>query len=78
MTGFDPDIARKILAIEAQTWVFAGRKEAHVREVLDVSMTRYYQLLNDLINTELALQIDALTTRRLQRIRAQRLHTRSA
>jgi hypothetical protein len=75
---FDPETARTILAIERKTWLFPGVKEQRVRADLDVTMTRYYQMVNALIDTELALQIDPATTYRLRHIRDARQRSRSA
>ena len=41
---------REILAFERQWWKYAGAKEQAVRELFDMSATRYYQLLNILID----------------------------
>lgn len=71
-----PFIAAFMLSTEATVWTFAGNKESHVRKHLDVTMVRYTQILNQLIDTELALLIDPQTTRRLQRIRSARMASR--
>ncbi|MDQ6937717.1 MAG: DUF3263 domain-containing protein, partial [Actinomycetota bacterium] len=34
---------REILAFERQWWKFAGAKEQAIRELFDMSSTRYYQ-----------------------------------
>ena len=39
---------REILAFERQWWKYAGAKEQAVRELFDMSATRYYQVLNAL------------------------------
>jgi hypothetical protein len=64
---FDPaPIAAAImLDIEGKTWLYPGVKEHVVRECLGIGMTAFYQSLNRLIDTELALQLDPITTRRL-------------
>ena len=41
---------REILAFEGQWWKYAGAKEQAVRELFDMSPTRYYQVLNALID----------------------------
>lgn len=73
-----PIVAAFILGVESQVWQFQGNKERLVREHLNVTMTRYMQLLNALIDSELALQIDSVTTNRLRNIRSARQHFRSA
>lgn len=73
-----PFVAAFILGTESVTWTFAGNRESHIRRHLDISAVRYTQILNALIDSELALQLDPQTTRRLQRIRSARLHSRFA
>jgi len=67
-----------ILAFERQWWKYAGAKEAAVREQFDMSSTRYYQVLNALIDRPEALAHDPLLVRRLRRLRAARQRQRSA
>lgn len=78
MFDLSPFVAAFILGTESVTWQFAGNKERHVRKHLDVSMVRYTQLVNALVDTELALQLDPATTNRLRNIRSARQHFRSA
>ncbi|VXC49855.1 DUF3263 domain-containing protein [Nocardioides sp. AX2bis] len=66
-----------ILAFERQWWKFQGAKETAVREVFDMSLTRYYQVLNTLIDRPAALRADALTVGRLRRLRAARAAQRA-
>lgn len=68
----------EILEFERQWWKFAGAKEAAVREKFDMSSTRYYQVLNALIDKSEALEADPLLVRRLRRLRASRQRQRSA
>lgn len=67
-----------ILDFERQWWKYAGAKEAAVREKFDMSSTRYYQVLNALIDRSEALESDPLLVRRLRRLRSQRQRQRSA
>jgi hypothetical protein len=69
---------REILAFEGQWWKYAGAKEQAVRELFAMSATRYYQVLNALIDRPEALAADPLLIRRLRRLRASRQRTRSA
>ena len=69
---------RGILAFERQWWQYAGAKEQAVRERFDMSATRYYQVLNALIDTEAALAYDPLLVKRLRRLRSARQRARSA
>ena len=69
---------REILNFERQWWKYAGAKEQAVREKFDMSSTRYYQVLNALIDRPAALAFDPLLVRRLRRLRAARQRARSA
>jgi hypothetical protein len=69
---------REILNFERQWWKFAGAKEQAVREKFDMSSTRYYQVLNALIDRPDALAFDPLLVRRLRRLRSARQRARSA
>ena len=69
---------RDILEFERQWWKYAGAKEQAVREKFDMSSTRYYQVLNALIDRPEALAHDPLLVRRLRRLRATRQRQRSA
>ena len=67
-----------MLDFERQWWKYAGAKEQAVREKFDMSSTRYYQVLNALIDRPEALAHDPLLVRRLRRLRATRQRQRSA
>jgi hypothetical protein len=67
-----------ILEFERHWWKYAGAKEQAVREKFDMSSTRYYQVLNALIDRPEALEADPLLVRRLRRLRASRPRQRSA
>ena len=69
---------REILNFERQWWKYAGAKEQAVREKFDMSSTRYYQVLNALIDTPAALAADPMLVKRLRRLRASRQRQRSA
>ena len=69
---------REILAFERQWWKYAGAKEQAIKELFDMSATRYYQVLNALIDRPEALEVDPLLVRRLRRLRAARQRQRSA
>ena len=72
------DRDRAILEFERQWWKYAGAKEQAVRELFDMSATRYYQILNALIDTPQALAFDPMLVKRLGRLRASRQRARSA
>ena len=67
-----------ILSFERQWWKYAGAKEQAVRELFDMSATRYYQVLNALIDRPEALASDPMLVKRLRRLRASRQRARSA
>ena len=69
---------REILALERLWWKYAGAKEQAIREKFDMSSTRYYQVLNALIDRPEAIADDPLLVRRLRRMRAERQRVRSA
>lgn len=69
---------RDILAFERQWWQFAGAKEQAVRDKFAMSATRYYQVLNALIDVPAALAYDPLLVKRLRRLRQARQRARSA
>ncbi|WP_069387808.1 DUF3263 domain-containing protein [Cellulosimicrobium cellulans] len=69
---------REILAFERQWWKYAGAKEQAVRELFDMSATRYYQVLNALIDSPAALAHDPMLVKRLRRMRSTRQRARTA
>ena len=66
-----------ILAFERQWWKYAGSKEDAIKELFSMSATRYYQVLNALVDRPEALAVDPLLVRRLRRMRAARQRQRS-
>jgi hypothetical protein len=69
---------REILAFERQWWKYAGAKEQAIRDLFDMSATRYYQVLNALIDRPESLAADPMLVKRLRRLRASRQRARSA
>ena len=69
---------QQILAFERQWWKYAGAKEQAVRELFDMSATRYYQVLNALLDSPAALAHDPMLVKRLRRMRAARQRARTA
>lgn len=69
---------QQVLAFERQWWKYAGAKEQAVRELFDMSATRYYQVLNALIDSPAALAHDPMLVKRLRRMRSTRQRARSA
>lgn len=72
------DRERKILEFERYWWKYAGAKERAIREQFAMSATRYYQLLNAIIDMPEALAYDPILVKRLQRLRAFRQRQRMA
>ncbi len=76
MSGLS-ELDLRILAFERRGWRSAGVKEQSIAEVLDMSATRYYQLLNELIDRPEALAADPVLVKRLQAQRSRRQRIRS-
>ncbi len=72
------DREREILAFERQWWKYAGAKEQAIKDLFDLSATRYYQMLNALIDRPEALVADPMLVKRLRRLRTTRQRSRSA
>ena len=72
------DRDRAILEFERQWWKYAGAKEQAIRDLFDMSATRYYQVLNALLDNPAALEADPMLVKRLRRMRASRQRARSA
>ncbi|MGW4502358.1 DUF3263 domain-containing protein, partial [Micromonospora sp. NPDC004336] len=79
--GDRPDVGltereRGILAFEQQWWRHAGAKEQAIRDTFGLSATRYYQLLNALLDNPAALAADPVLVGRLRRLRSSRARNR--
>lgn len=72
------DRDEQLLAFERQWWKYAGAKEQAIRDLFDMSATRYYQVLNALIDSPAALAHDPMLVKRLRRMRSTRQRARSA
>jgi len=68
----------QILEFERQWWKYSGAKEQAIRDLFDLSPTRYYQVLNHLIDSPAALTADPMLVKRLRRLRETRQRARSA
>ncbi len=64
---------RQVLDFEGSWWLYPGSKDQAIREYLEMSATRYYQVLRRIIDEEVAFDHDPLTILRLRRMRRQRL-----
>jgi hypothetical protein len=65
-----------ILDFERTWWTEPGTKESRIRQHLDLSPARYYQLLGQIVDREEALDHDPLLVRRLRRLRQRRRRAR--
>lgn len=72
------DEDKLLLAIEADRYLQSGRKDAVIRQQLDMSSTRYYQRLNTLLDDPAAEAHDPVLVHRLRRLRTKRSRNRAA
>ncbi len=68
----------RILAFERNWWRQPGAKEQAISDALGLSATRYYQLLDRLLDRPEALAFDPALIKRLRRQRSRRKRMRSA
>ncbi|MEV0393140.1 DUF3263 domain-containing protein [Polymorphospora rubra] len=66
----------QVLAFEQKWWKHAGSKEQAIRDAFDLSATRYYQILNGLLDNPAALAAAPVLVARLRRLRSTRARTR--
>jgi hypothetical protein len=67
---------RAILDFERSWWSEPGPKEVAIKARFDLSTTRYYAILNELLDVAGAMDYDPLVTRRLRRQRDRRRRAR--
>jgi hypothetical protein len=70
------DRDRAIIDLERVWWQLPTTKAAAIRERLDLSPTRYYELLNMLLDVPAAAAYDPLVVHRLRRTRLRRRQAR--
>ena len=70
------DRDRAILDFERSWWNEPGPKELAIRQRFDLSSTRYYEIVNELLDMPEALEYDQLVVRRLRRLRDRRRRAR--
>ena len=68
----------EVLDFERSWWKHAGVKEQAIKERFDMSATRYYQLLNELLENPAAMEHDPILVKRLKRLRVYRQRQRVA
>lgn len=66
-----------MLDFERRWWRFAGSKDEAIRASFDMNSTRYFQLLNALLDSPAALEHDPLLVKRLRRLRDSRQKARA-
>jgi hypothetical protein len=66
----------EVLDFERSWWQHRGNKEAEIVRRFEVSVVRYYQRLNQIIDLPEAMAIDPMTVKRLRRMRARRAQAR--
>ena len=66
----------QILDFERKWWKHAGSKEQAIRDAFSLSATRYYQVLNGLLDNPAAMERDPVLVARLRRLRSTRARTR--
>ena len=71
------DLEFRILEFERSWWRFAGAKESAIKELFNLSAPRYYQILNDLIDRQDALEASPMLVKRLRRLREARTSART-
>lgn len=69
---------KELLDFAAHWWKYAGAQEQAIRDTFDVSATRFWQQLNDLLDRPEAMAHDPVTVNRYRRMRAQRQAARSS
>jgi Protein of unknown function (DUF3263) len=65
-----------ILDFERTWWTEPGPKELAIRARFDLSTTRYYRVLADLLDSDEAVAYDPMVVRRLRRLRDRRRRAR--
>lgn len=63
------NLDREMLAFERNWWKQAGAREGAIRELFDLTPTRYHQLLNRLIDKPAAMAAEPVVVGRLRRQR---------
>lgn len=66
------DVEKEMLAFERSWWKNAGAKDTAIRDLFGLTPTRYYQLLNALVDRPEALAAEPTVVGRLRRLREQR------
>ena len=70
------DHEQAVLDFERSWWTEDGVKEVLIEERLEMTSSRYYQVLNELLDRPDALDHDPLVVRRLRRLRDRKRRAR--
>jgi SOS-response transcriptional repressor LexA len=70
------DREKAVLDFERSWWTQDGVKDALIEERFGLSSSRYYQVLNELLERPEAQEYDPLVVRRLRRLREKRRRSR--
>ncbi len=66
------DDDKRMLDLAAARWNYAGNLEQTVRDEFGISLTRFFQRVNQIIDTREALEYSPHAVNRLRRIRSGR------
>lgn len=66
--GLSP-VQSRVLRFERRFWRVPGAKDAAIAEELGMSATRYFQVLNGLLDSPAALAAEPMLVQRLRRVR---------
>ena len=70
------DHEQAVLDFERSWWTEDGVKEVLIEERLEITSSRYYQVLNELLDRPDALDHDPMVVRRLRRLRDRKRRAR--
>jgi hypothetical protein len=68
--------AQRVLEFERTWWGHSGAKELGIRREFGWTPARYYQVLNAVIDTDVAVRYDPVLVGRLRAVRAERAQRR--
>ncbi|UYL87875.1 helix-turn-helix DNA binding domain protein [Gordonia phage Malisha] len=66
------DEEKRMLDLAGERWNYAGSLEQTVRDEFGISLTRYFQIVNRLLDTQEALRYSPQVVNRLRRLRTRR------
>lgn len=75
--NISPELEASIIKIESQWWEHVGSKEFAIKEASGLSPVRWYQSVNQWIDTESAMINAPILTKRLRRLRERRQQSRA-